>query len=105
MADGDQWELTALEDQNPALGHLVGGSTPTSMAAEPTEEGQISLLSGGLDSFLGAIHLLGNSPTVTFHGHRDAATAAQGAQARVGRWLGDVFTPVPSYTRLMLHQA
>jgi hypothetical protein len=110
---GDQWQLTALPDSTPPTASPSAASAPSTAstaspapgaAADPAGYGPVSLLSGGLDSFLGAVHLLHNSPAVTFLGHRDAATAVRGAQAQVGRWLSDAFTPVPSYTRLTLRQ-
>jgi hypothetical protein len=44
-------------------------------------------------------------PDVSFLGHRDAATAVQGAQRRLEHWLATRFSPVPSYTRVALRQA
>ena len=114
---GDEWELTAVEDSllpsdatpapivessNTSAGE---SSRPDGVAAPRTEGVGTSLLSGGLDSFLGAVHLLGNREALAFVGHRDAATAVQQAQACVQRWLADSFTPVPSYTRVALRQA
>lgn len=103
---GDLWELNAVDDHTPHGAAprptaATVASAPPGTADEPTT----SLLSGGLDSFLGAIHLLGTHHDVAFIGHRDAANAVRGAQNRVQQWLADSFSPVPSYTRVALRQA
>lgn len=104
---GDWWELNAVDDQTPH----EAAPQPTAAAVVPfppgtaDEEPTTSLLSGGLDSFLGAIHLLHTHHDVAFIGHRDAANAVRGAQDRVQQWLADSYSPVPSYTRVALRQA
>ncbi len=69
------------------------------------ENGSVALLSGGLDSFLGAIQLLMSGAETIFVGHKDSATSIRGAQSTVGTWLGQSFAPAPSYTRVQLAQA
>jgi 7-cyano-7-deazaguanine synthase in queuosine biosynthesis len=108
---GDQWALTIIGDDTsartrtsapPPAPSLLPPGSPTA----PAERAQsVTLLSGGLDSFLGAVHLLRIDPNVDFLGHRDAATAVQGAQRRLEHWLAKRFSPVPSYTRVALRQA
>ena len=46
---GDQWKITVIADDS--------GSVAVDLADEP-DLAPVSLLSGGLDSFLGAVHLL-----------------------------------------------
>lgn len=92
---GDTWTLEALPD------HPVEGPAAVTAAAPAP----ISLLSGGLDSFLGAVHLLTDDAEVRFLGHRDAAKSVRGSQARVGRWLADSYSPAPSYSRFEVRQA
>lgn len=107
---GDLWELNAVEDRAPYEASPSSPS-PSPLAPSPpapdviTDRPTTSLLSGGLDSFLGAIHLLDRHPDVAFIGHRDAANAVRGAQARVQHWLAETYTPVPSYARVALRQA
>ncbi len=96
LLTGDQWYLTLDADTSPDdnTAQLSGAD------AAPA-----SLLSGGLDSFLGAIHLLPQLPGLRFVGHADSATSVIAAQHRVGTWLAKAYSPVPSYTRLALRQA
>jgi len=93
---GDHWTLTteaAPEIDLPVAGELSGGAV-----------GPVSLLSGGLDSFMGAIYLHSQGEHPLFFGHKDTATSIQSAQSTIGQWLAGSYTPVPSYTRLVLHQ-
>lgn len=92
---GDAWTLQALP--NPA-----SAATPAGSAPGPAP---VSLLSGGLDSFLGAVHLLADDPEIRFVGHRDAAKSVRGSQSRVGRWLANNYSPAPSYSRFEVRQA
>lgn len=95
---GDQWTLTLFRD--PSEDRPDSASAPTPDGA-PT-----SLLSGGLDSFLGALHLLQPGHTrPQFLGHADAATAVRHAQSLVAQWLGTAYSPPPSYSRLGFSQA
>lgn len=93
---GDTWELsvTAAPDAD------LPDAFPAERSAEP-----VSLLSGGLDSFLGAIQLLQAGAHPTFVGHKDTATAIRAAQSAVWGWLARTYTPAPSYTRIALSQA
>lgn len=95
---GDQWTLTLFRDP--------GGDRPESSPAINSDGPPISLLSGGLDSFLGALHLL--QPRYTqplFLGHADSATAVRHAQSLLAHWLGIAYSPPPSYSRLGFSQA
>lgn len=92
---GDVWNLTVVPDTAPDA-ELITAAPDSS----PT-----SLLSGGLDSFLGAIHLLDAEPSLRFLGHNDAATSIRASQALVGKWIADTYAPAPSYTRLAVRQA
>lgn len=92
---GDYWNLTvtpAPEVHFEGTSEIGGGSP-------------VSLLSGGLDSYLGAIQLMKSGTTPTFIGHKDTATSIRGAQAAVGNWLAQSFGPAPSYARFQLAQA
>jgi hypothetical protein len=108
---GDQWQFTALDDDSVPDLQQLGLDLPGieaedgKLGTERVRTGQVSLLSGGLDSFLGAVHLLGQQPHVAFVGHRDAATAVQAAQSVINGWLAAMYTPVPSYARVTLRQA
>lgn len=93
---GDQWELSVTADDSNLEARQV---------AHQQDGAPVSLLSGGLDSFLGAIHLLEQDPTVQFVGHKDSAKVVRGAQDAVQRWLGGAYSPGPSYTRVALKQA
>lgn len=93
---GDTWELELTQDP----------ITPEDSAAQ-TSEGleAIALLSGGLDSYLGALHLLSTlSEPPLFVGHYDTATAVRRAQNTVRKWLQEAFSPAPSYTQIEFTQ-
>lgn len=94
---GDAWYLTVT----PAAD--IDIPEPTTLATGSTNP--VSLLSGGLDSFLGALHLLQDGQHPQFIGHKDTATSIRQAQNSVGRWLTQAFTPAPSYSRIALTQA
>lgn len=89
---GDAWELSVT----PAAPVDLPGTF-----AVPTPE-PVSLLSGGLDSFLGAITHLGAGARPMFLGHKDTSTAIRHAQSAVGSWLGQQYTPAPSYARFAI---
>lgn len=94
---GDQWTLTLFQD--PSRDRLDSPPAP------PPDEAPTSLLSGGLDSFLGALHLLQPEQIqLQFLGHADAATAVRHAQSLVAQWLGVAYSPAPSYSRLGFSQ-
>ena len=65
----------------------------------------VSLLSGGLDSYLGAIDLLQGGQHPLFVGHKDTATSVRHAQTAVDAWLSRSFAPPPSYSRFALSQS
>ncbi|KAA0085574.1 queuosine biosynthesis protein queC [Mycolicibacterium sp. P9-64] len=92
---GDNWNLTV----NDALEVNIERSS------QPGVDGPVSLLSGGLDSYLGAILLLTSGAHPTFVGHKDTATSIRMAQTVVESWLAQSYTPVPTYTRFELTQA
>jgi 7-cyano-7-deazaguanine synthase in queuosine biosynthesis len=95
---GDQWTLTLFQDRSD---HAL----PDLPAVEP-DSAPISLLSGGLDSFLGALHLLQPEHTQPkFLGHADTATAVRHAQSLLNAWLNTAYSPPPSYSRIQLNQA
>jgi Predicted PP-loop superfamily ATPase len=94
---GDQWTLTLFPDPN--------GDRPDAAAAAAPEGAPTSLLSGGLDSFLGALYLLQpGEPQPQFLGHADTATAVRHAQSLIAGWLSTAYTPPPSYARLGFSQ-
>jgi hypothetical protein len=98
---GDDWTLTPIPDTAPRQdGADAGRELPV---------GDIALLSGGLDSYLGALHLLDpnthSETSIRFLGHLDAANAVRAAQTAVGHLLSASFTPPPSYTRYAFRQA
>ncbi|WP_019482566.1 hypothetical protein [Arthrobacter sp. TB 23] len=111
----DAWTDELLDTTADLLGWLTGDNWNLTVTAAPDvsfedtieigDGGPVSLLSGGLDSYLGAIQLLKSGTTPTFVGHKDTATSIRGAQTAVGTWLAKSFAPAPSYTRLQLAQA
>lgn len=93
---GDDWTLTVTPD---------AAARPQSIQTEQPFAGEaVALLSGGLDSYLGALHLLRMTPRTTFIGHNDTAKVIRRAQRAVGTWLGGAFSPPPSYTRVAFRQ-
>jgi 7-cyano-7-deazaguanine synthase in queuosine biosynthesis len=93
---GDTWELQLVQD-----------TTTSEASAAETSDGvdAIALLSGGLDSYLGAIHLLSTlSEPPLFVGHYDTATAVRRAQNTVHSWLQEAYTTPPSYTQIEFTQ-
>ncbi|MBY4108373.1 7-cyano-7-deazaguanine synthase [Rhodococcus fascians] len=111
----DSWTGDLLDTTADLLGWLTGDSWNLTVTAGPevnfdetlkiAHSGPVSLLSGGLDSYLGAITLLKSGASPSFVGHKDTATAIRGAQTAVGTWLGQAFAPAPSYSRFQLAQA
>lgn len=111
----EAWTDDLLDTTADLLGWLTGDNWTLAVTAGPevdfkqalkTEDSDsVSLLSGGLDSYLGAIQLLTSGASPLFVGHKDTATSIRGAQAAVGTWLAESFTPSPSYIRLQLAQA
>lgn len=93
---GDTWEISVI----PAANADLPDAFPAERSAEP-----VCLLSGGLDSFLGAIRLLDAGAHPNFVGHKDSATSIRGAQNAVGGWLARTYAPAPSYSRFALSQA
>lgn len=92
---GDTWNLT-----------VAGGAKVNfEETLKVGKGGPVALLSGGLDSFLGAIQLLTSGVNPVFVGHKDTATSIRAAQSAVGAWLDQSFAPAPSYTRVQLAQA
>jgi hypothetical protein len=93
---GDRWRVAAAADD----------AGPRGNEAPDGEDGApMALLSGGLDSFLGAVHLLGAEPSVQFVGHKDSAKVVRGAQSAVQRWLSAAYYPAPYYARVAFKQA
>lgn len=93
---GDTWDLQLIQDP----------TTPEAPVAETSDRVEaVALLSGGLDSYLGALHLLSTlSEPPLFVGHYDTATAVRRAQNTVHRWLQENYTPPPSYTQVEFTQ-
>jgi hypothetical protein len=111
----DAWTDDLLDTTADLLGWLTGDSWNLSVTAAPEVDfqetlkiegsGPVSLLSGGLDSYLGAITLLKSRASPSFVGHKDTATSVRGAQTAVGTWLAQSFAHAPSYAKLELSQA
>ncbi len=107
---GDAWTLSLIPDSSSPTG-VVDAASASSSSGEPHA---VALLSGGLDSFLGALHLLGDvdkrgnaepdAARLDFVGHKDAAKAVRAAQNAVTKYLSAAFTPPPSYARFALRQ-
>ncbi|MGV7301742.1 queuosine biosynthesis protein queC [Mycobacterium kansasii] len=93
---GDVWNVTTIPAPDVEL--------PECGPREP-HDGPISLLSGGLDSFMGAVQLLQSGSKPSLAGHKDSATVIRGAQRRSWMWLARSFSPPPSYTRIELTQS
>lgn len=93
---GDTWDLQLVQDP----------TTPAEPFVEASERAEsVALLSGGLDSYLGALHLLPtSSEPPLFVGHYDTATAVRRAQNTVHSWLQEAYTPPPSYTQIEFTQ-
>lgn len=111
----DLWTADLLDMTADLLGWLTGDSWNLTVTAGPEADfeetlkiegsGPASLLSGGLDSYLGAISLLQSGATPSFVGHKDTATSIRGAQTAVWAWLAKSFTSALSYSRFELRQA
>lgn len=93
---GDTWDLQLIQDP----------TTPEAPAAEVANSVEsVALLSGGLDSYLGALHLLSTlSEPPLFVGHYDTATAVRRAQNAIRSWLQENYAPPPSYTQIEFTQ-
>lgn len=95
---GDTWEIELVQD-------------PTARPAATSDKSadtvaSVALLSGGLDSYLGALHLLSTMDDAPlFVGHYDTATAVRRAQNTIRSWLQESFKPAPSYTQIEFTQA
>lgn len=111
----DLWSDDVLHTVAELLGWLSGDEWDVSVTRAPdadfpppAEPGglsrPVSLLSGGLDSFLGAIDLLQSGQNPLFVAHKDNATSVRHAQAAAGGWLERSFAPAPSYSRFALSQ-
>ena len=116
VADPAPWQGEAINQLVQLLFWLTGDTwdlqlTPDPTAPEPAVDEvsdpveSVALLSGGLDSYLGAIHLLSTSrERPLFVGHYDTATAVRRAQNTVGSWLQEAYTPPPSYSQIQFTQ-
>lgn len=93
---GDTWEITTSDAPDIDFADTL--------AQDPSNDA-VSLLSGGLDSFLGAIHLREDGSHPLFVGHKDLATSIRAAQTRVHMWLAKSYDPIASYTQIGLSQA
>ncbi|MDN5758682.1 MAG: queuosine biosynthesis protein queC [Tomitella sp.] len=94
---GDTWEIELVQD-------------PTARPEPSSDESadaatSVALLSGGLDSYLGALHLLSTlDESPLFVGHYDTATAVRRAQNTIRSWLQESYTAAPSYTQIEFTQ-
>ncbi|MFI8696789.1 queuosine biosynthesis protein queC [Dietzia maris] len=89
---GDTWEIELVQDPT------TRSDPPTGQSLENVAS--VALLSGGLDSFLGALHLLSTlDDAPLFVGHYDTATAVRRSQNVIHSWLQDSYAPPPSYTQ------
>ena len=107
---GDSWTLDFVTDSRTPPPPASTAATAESSASPDA----VALLSGGLDSFLGALHLLGPATSAghgavasqpLFVGHKDSANAVRHAQTTVERFLATTFTPPPSYSRYAFRQS
>lgn len=88
---GDEWTLRSLP---------VGKHTPTpdpAITVPHQSATSAMLLSGGLDSFCGAVDHLSTATTRVHVGHRDSATSVKHAQHSIRAWLS---SQVPEFTWL-----
>lgn len=92
---GDVWHLTLVPDAAPSH------SNPSLFFPEAVP---VSLLSGGLDSFMGALHLLRDGKSLQFIGHKDASTAIKSTQKHVGAFLAKSFPQQSTYDRYAFSQ-
>lgn len=93
---GDTWDLQLIQDPTTR-------ETPAAEISERMES--VALLSGGLDSYLGALHLLSTmSEPPLFVGHYDTATAVRKAQNTLHSWLQEIYSPPPSYSQIEFTQ-
>lgn len=94
---GDTWEIELVQDPTarPEPSSDVSADAATSVA----------LLSGGLDSYLGALHLLSSLDEFPLLvGHYDTATAVRRAQNTIRSWLQESYAAAPSYTQIEFTQ-
>lgn len=115
VLDPDVWTADLLDAVSNLLGWLTGDTWDVAVIPAPHTDlpgpnpnksvEPISLLSGGLDSFLGAVHILRRGRQPLFLAHKDTATSIRQAQYAAGEWLARSFTPTPSYSRFALSQA
>jgi len=90
---GDEWLLTLSNDGLPV---------PPVTRDAPAPVSAVALLSGGLDSFCGAV--LAGPTDRLFLGHWDNPTI-KGAQNKVGAWLRDLYADDFAYEQVRLVQA
>lgn len=94
---GDAWEIELIQD-------------PTAEPDDPLDQpkdnaASVALLSGGLDSYLGALYLLAAlDEAPVFIGHYDSATAVQRAQNTIRTWLEDSYEAAPCYSQFAFSQ-
>jgi 7-cyano-7-deazaguanine synthase in queuosine biosynthesis len=78
---GDVWTF------RPVVSKVTKPDPATLPVVPPRDE--VMLLSGGLDSFCGAVDRLSTVASRLHIGHRDAATSVRHAQIETHKWLGD----------------
>ncbi|MGN5734714.1 queuosine biosynthesis protein queC [Arthrobacter psychrochitiniphilus] len=110
----DVWTDDLIDATAELLDWLTGDNWHFTVTAAPDVNFQqaltansgevVSLLSGGLDSYLGAIQQLMGGTKISFVGHKDTATSIRNAQVQVGDWLVQSFNPAPVYERFELTQ-
>jgi 7-cyano-7-deazaguanine synthase in queuosine biosynthesis len=89
---GDAWSVSLSDD---------GLAAPDTTDDAPAQVGTVALLSGGLDSFCGAV--LAGADNRLFLGHWDSPTI-KGAQNRVKTWLDAALDRDVEYQQLRLFQ-
>lgn len=92
---GDQWTIRLKREQR--------NSPPNTLDLnlEPLDE--VTLLSGGLDSFCGAIDRIGDGKSRLFVGHTDGTAAVQRAQNELRRFLHAAYPEnTPGYKTVLL---
>ncbi|MCZ2836775.1 hypothetical protein [Modestobacter sp. VKM Ac-2985] len=89
---GDTWELTPVQSVD-----------PPGQVQVPVERRDVMLLSGGLDSFSGAVDHAASAAHRLHVGHRDASTAVRHAQNLAEAWFCHR-VPMFSWTRLQITQ-
>jgi 7-cyano-7-deazaguanine synthase in queuosine biosynthesis len=115
IANTSAWGKTVMAELTSLLSWLTGDSwsirlkgerrTPPpntlNLPLEPVDE--VTLLSGGLDSFCGAIDRIGDNKSRLFVGHTDGTAAVQRAQNELRRFLHTTYPgSTPGYQTVLI---